>query len=237
MGIGNPVTLTGNIDSKIISVTATSGQTQFTVTGGYNINALTVYRNGAKLTQGRDFTATDGATVTLITPAVLADVIDFHVFEDFKVADAIRSADSDQTIHGNLTVTGSLDVRTGGGKASYIGISSAGDSVGVAKTLNFIGAGNTFKVDGDTIDISIEGGGGGGIGTAIKYSDSTSTPFSYIDTQAIVNENLVFDADNAGVNESFVVSVIPKIIVSNGIGMTVGTGKTMVIDALQLGDL
>ena len=236
MGIGNPVTLTGNIDSKIISVTATSGQTQFTVTGGYNINALTVYRNGAKLTQGRDFTAADGATVTLVTPAVLADVIDFHVFEDFKVADAIRSAEADQTIHGNLTVTGSLNVKTGG-QASYVGISSAGENVGTAKTLNFIGAGNTFKVDGDTIDISIQGGGGGGIGTSIKLSDGSASLFSYIDSEAIVNENIVFNADNAGVNTSYVVTVIPKIIVANGIGMTVGTGKTMVIDALQLGDL
>ena len=236
MGIGNPVTLTGNIDSKIISVTATSGQTQFTVTGGYNINALTVYRNGAKLTQGRDFAATDGATVTLVTPAVLADVIDFHVFEDFKVADAIQSAVSDQTIDGNLTVTGTLNVQTGG-QASYIGISSAGENVGTAKTLNFIGAGNTFKVDGDTIDISIEGGGGGGIGTAIKLSDGSASLFSYIDSEAIVNENIVFNADNAGVNTSYVVTVIPRIIVANGIGMTVGTGKTMVIDALQLGDL
>ena len=236
MGIGNPVTLTGNIDSKIVSVVATSGQTQFTVTGGYNINALTVYRNGAKLTQGRDFTASDGATVTLVTPAVLADVIDFHVFENFKVADAIRSAESDQTIHGNLTVTGTLNVKTGG-QASYVGISSAGENVGTAKTLNFIGAGNTFKVDGDTIDISIQGGGGGGIGTAIKLSDGNSSVFSYIDSEAIVNENIVFNADNAGVNTSYVVTVIPKIIVANGIGMTVGTGKTMVIDALQLGGL
>ena len=236
MGIGNPVTLTGNIDSKVISVTATSGQTQFTVTGGYNINALTVYRNGAKLTQGRDFTAVDGATVILVTPAVLADVIDFHVFENFKVADAIRSAESDQTIHGNLTVTGSLNVKTGG-QASYVGISSAGENVGTAKTLNLIGAGNTFKVDGDTIDISIQGGGGGGIGTAIKLSDGNSSIFSYIDSEAIVNENIVFNADNAGVNTSYVVTVIPKVIVANGIGMTVGTGKTLVIDALQLGDL
>ena len=236
MGIGNPVTLTGNIDSKIISVTATSGQTQFTVTGGCNINALTVYRNGAKLTQGRDFTATDGATVTLVTPAVLADVIDFHVFEDFRVANAIRSSESDQTIDGNLTVTGTLNVQTAG-QASYVGISSAGENVGTAKTLNFIGAGNTFKVDGDTIDISIQGGGGGGIGTAIKLSDGNSSIFSYIDSEAIVNENIVFNADNAGVNTSYVVTVIPKVIVANGIGMTVGTGKTMVIDALQLGDL
>ena len=236
MAIGNPVSLTGNIDSKIVSVVATSGQTQFTVTGGYSINHLTVYRNGAKLTQGRDFTATDGAIVTLVTPAVLADVIDFHIFEDFKVADAIQSAVSDQTIHGNLTVTGSLNVQTGG-QASYIGISSAGDNIGNAKTLNFIGAGNTFKVDGNTIDVSIEGGGGGGIGTGIKLNDGSGSIFSYVDSEAIVNENIVFDTDNAGINSSFVVTVIPKVTVANGIGMTVGTGKTMVIDALQLGGL
>jgi hypothetical protein len=32
MAIGNPVSLTGNIASKSISVTATAGQTVFTVT-------------------------------------------------------------------------------------------------------------------------------------------------------------------------------------------------------------
>ena len=41
----------------------------------------------------------------------------------------------------------------------------------------------------------------------------------------------------AGVNTSLVVTVNPKIVVSSGIAMTVGTGKTMVIDVLQLGDL
>jgi hypothetical protein len=38
MAIGNPITLTNNVASKIISVTATDGQTSFTVTGGYRIN-------------------------------------------------------------------------------------------------------------------------------------------------------------------------------------------------------
>ena len=51
-----------------------------------------------------------------------------------------------------------------------VGIQSAGTLVGAAKTLNFIGTGNTFAVNGDTIDISISGGGGGGgLGTAINY--------------------------------------------------------------------
>ena len=43
MGIGNPIRLTGNVASKDITITATEGQTQFTVTGGYDINQLGVY--------------------------------------------------------------------------------------------------------------------------------------------------------------------------------------------------
>ena len=42
-----------------------------------------------------------------------------------------------------------------------VGVSSGGTSIGNASTLNFVGAGNTFAVDGSTIDISISGGGGG----------------------------------------------------------------------------
>jgi hypothetical protein len=34
-----------------------------------------------------------------------------------------------------------------------------------------------------------------------------------------------------------VVSVVPNITVASGIGVTVGTGKTMVIDVLQIGGI
>ena len=44
---------------------------------------------------------------------------------------------------------------------SAIGISSAGASIGNATTLNFIGVGNTFAVNGNTIDVSIQGSAGG----------------------------------------------------------------------------
>jgi hypothetical protein len=59
MPIGNPVTLTSNVASKVISVTATSGQTVFNVQGGYRINQISVFRNGVKLTES-DYTARDG---------------------------------------------------------------------------------------------------------------------------------------------------------------------------------
>lgn len=232
MAIGNPITLTNNVASKSISVTATADQTLFTVTGGYRINQLAVFRNGVRLADGADFTARDGSSVTLLSPANVSDTLEFQIFDDFRVADAIVSAEATQTISGELNVTGGVN----------IGIQSAGQNVttGVITALNFIGAGNTFVYDtvAKTVDISIAGGGGGGLGTAIKFSDgATDSPFSYIDREAIVNENMLLDTSTAGTSESIIVSVVPNINISSGVAVTVGTGKTMVIDVLQIGDL
>ena len=95
-------------------------------------------------------------------------------------------------------------------------------------------------MDGDTVNISIAGGGGGGgggLGTAINYEDGTTSPFSYIDAYTQVSENLLLDTTNAGVNTSIIVSVAPNIEINSGVAVTVGAGKTMVIDVLQIGDL
>ena len=231
MAIGNQPSLTGNVASKTISITATASQTLFTVTGGYRINQLSVYRNGTRLVDSLDYTARDGSSVTLLSPATLYDVLEFQVFDDFRVADAIVSAASNQTIFGNLTVTGTLS-------GSSIGIQSGGTVVGTAKTLNFVGTGNTFAVNGDIIDVSIAGGGGGGgLGTAINYADGSQSPFSFIDAEVTVTSNLNLDTTNAGATTSYVVSVVPNVIIGSGIAVTVGVGKTMVIDILNLGDL
>ena len=232
MAIGNPITLTNNVASKNISVTATADQTLFTVTGGYRINQLAVFRNGVRLVDGSDFTARDGSTVTLITAANLNDTIEFQIFEDFRVADAIVTAEASQTISGELNVTGGFN----------IGIQSGGTDIatGVVTAINFIGAGNTAVYDtvSKTVDISISGSGGGGLGTAINYADdATATPFSYIDRDATVSENLMLDTTKAGESESIIVSVIPNITINSGAAVTVGTGKTMIIDVLQIGDL
>jgi len=45
---------------------------------------------------------------------------------------------------------------------SGVGIQSGGNVIGYGfTTLNFVGSGNTFAVNGTTIDVSISGGGGG----------------------------------------------------------------------------
>ncbi len=231
MAIGRPITLTDNVASKIISATATASQTEFTVTGGYRINALTVYRNGVCLVDGSDYTAIDGSIVTLTTGASASDTLEFHIFDDFRVSDAILNNSSNQTIDGDLTVTGTI---TG----ASVGIQSSGSLIGAGKTLNFIGAGNTFRDNGDgIIDVSIAGGGGGGLGTAINYTDGSTSPFSWIPAEATIGENMTFDATTAGIPTSFVVSVIPTLTVASGVAVTVGSGKSMIIDVLQIGDL
>ncbi len=230
MAIGRPIDLTPNVATKNISVIATSGQTQFTVTGGYRINEIAVYRNGTRLVDGRDFTAIDGVIVTLLSAATVGDSIEFQVFDSFNIADAINTT-GDQVLDGNLTVTGTL---TG----VSIGIQSAGTLIGTAQTINFIGAGNTVLDQGDgTLDVSISGSGGGGLGTAINYSDGTSSPFSYIDPEAIVTEDMLLDDTSAGTSDTYVVSVIPQINIASGVAVTVGSGKTMIVDVLQIGDL
>ena len=232
MAIGRPISLTNNVSSKIIRVLATNGQTAFTVTGGYRINQIGVFRNGVRLSNNTDFTALDGVTVTLVNACSANDEVLFEIQDDFRVADAIVSAASSQTVNGDVVVTGKI-------YGAAVGVSSAGTTIGDAKTLNFIGVGNTFAVDGDTVDISISGGGGGaGVGTAIKYSDElTNSPFSYVDTHATIPENMLLDTTNAGESNTYVVSVIPNIEVASGVAVTVGVGKTMVIDVLQIGDL
>ena len=232
MAIGRPITLTANVASKTISITATAGQTLFQPSGGYRINQIAVFRNGTRLVDGQDFTARDGASVTLLSGAVLNDILEFQIFDSFNVANAIDTNSSTQTIDGSLIVQGGV---TG----SQIGIQSGGTAIGTGRTVNFIGSGNTVIDKGDgTIDVSISGsGGGGGIGTGINYSDDTSSPFSYIDKTAHVSEDLMLDTTKAGTSPSYIVSVIPDIVIASGVAVTVGTGKTMVIEVIQIGDL
>ena len=232
MAIGRPITLTANVASKTVSITATAGQTLFQPSGGYRINQIAVFRNGTRLVDGSDFTARDGASVTLLSGATVGDVLEFQIFDSFNIADAINAVSSTQTIEGSLVVQGGV---TG----SQIGIQSGGTAIGTGRTVNFIGSGNTVIDKGDgTIDVSISGsGGGGGIGTGINYSDDTASPFSYIDKTVHVSEDLMLDTTNAGTSPSYIVSVIPDIVIASGVAVTVGTGKTMVIDVLQIGDL
>ena len=146
---------------------------------------------------------------------------------------------------GSLTVAGILSTTNlfVSGISTFVGgfnlgIQSTGTNVttGVITALNFIGAGNTFAYNAGTktVDISIAGGGGGGVGEPTGDVDGL---FNYVAAASTITASITFDATNAGAYDSYVVSVVPNITIASGIGVTVGTGKTMVIDILNLGGL
>ena len=124
------------------------------------------------------------------------------------------------TVSGNLSIGGtityedvtnvdSIGVITARSGIQGIGIQSGGVNVavGVITALNFIGAGNTFKVTGSTVDISIQGGGGGG-GSGAGFS--TSNAGLHTTSSIGLNTSSISDAVT-GVGNSF-----QGIYVSNG---------------------
>jgi len=174
--LGNPATVTGTQNSKRISTLAVAGQTLFTVASGYTINQLDVYLNGLKLNT-RDFTAADGATVTLITPATANDIVEFVVFENFSVPDAI-TAGGDQTINGGLTVSGNFIAGTS------LTVTSGGVTAGILTAQKFHGDGSALTGIAATDDVSTNslvvvgvstlGNVTAGVATANQFSGSIS---------------------------------------------------------------
>ena len=150
MSIGNPITLTGNIANKTISVVATGGQTLFNVTGGYRINQISVFRNGVKLTE-QDYTARDGSTVTLLSPATGGDILEFQVFDDFRVADALN-VNSGGVVNGSVSiVSAATTALLVDGNARVTGILTVGTS-----SITLDGANNQILV-GTGVTISSSG--------------------------------------------------------------------------------
>ena len=117
--------------------------TDFTFASGYTVGYLDLYLNGSRLIEGPDYAATDGETISLISAAANGDVLEGVAYKAF-----------------NLT-------------NDKVGIQSGGVSIGNAQTLNFVGTGNTFAINGSTIDVSISGGSAGAGGTWGNYDSNT----------------------------------------------------------------
>ena len=88
---------------------------------------------------------------------------------------------------------------------------------------------SAFSGDGSQLT-----GVGGGVGQPTGDADGL---FNFVAAAATITQSITFDTLNAGNFNSYVVSVVPNITVASGVGVTVGVGKTVIIDVLQLGDL
>ena len=211
----------------------TGVQTDFTFNSGYTVGLIDAYLNGVKLIEGNDYTASDGSTVGLTTAAISLDTLELVAYKAFNLGFVNSSVaeftvGTDLVVNGNATFNGTVTGAT-------VGVSSAGTSIGNAKTFNFVGTGNTFAVEGDAVNISIAGGGGGGLGTAL--SDVKTEPASQIFTtprNATISAGSSLYIDVSAGDGGVAFTKLGRIHVAAGATLHVGSGSTLAMDVLNL---
>ena len=185
--------------------------------GPENATQLQIYLGGVAQNPNQDFTISGSNIVFTTPPAAGLNFVGILLGVSFPVTSVSP---------------GSVTLADLAADAKGVGIRSDGVLIGYgATTFNFVGGGHTFTVSSGTVDIDLKTG----VGTAINYGAGNKSPFSYVDTYDIVNENMVLDTANAGLSTSVAFTIVPRLEVASGVAITVGAGKSLVIDALQLG--
>ena len=132
------VTTTRNVGIE----TATAGQSVFNFS--YNVNYLDVFINGVKLTPS-EYTATDGSTLTLSSPAFQNDIIEIITYDNLSFG-----AQGSQGVQGSTGVQGFQGVQGAQGtsfsRTEYSYIATAGQTTFAA----------TYT-DGTDIDVFLNG--------------------------------------------------------------------------------
>ena len=141
----------------------TGSTTNFTFASGYTPGYLDLYLNGTRLIEGQDYTASDGATIVLMSAGIDGDVVEGVAYKAFNLGDR------------------------------KIGIQSTGTLIGNVDSLNFVGTGNTFAVNGSTIDVSISAGSasimtiGVRVGTAVTFAIPSTNVIGVVGRSGTVN--------------------------------------------------
>ena len=116
-----------------------------------------------------------------------------------------------------------------------VGISSGGTTIAsTIANINFVGAGNTFAVNGTTVDVSIEGGGGTKAGEAIDYPSGTKSPF--ILNTVVISESITLGNSNSGTGAANIVTGESMITVDDNVIITVEDGKKVIPDLFNVFD-
>jgi hypothetical protein len=171
--------------------TATGPVGIITFNSGYTPGYLDVFLNGIKLVDAQDYSAADGRTVNVISNAVAGDILEMVAYKAF-----------------NLTL-------------GPVGVASAGTTIKAdsVTTLNFIGAGNTFAVNGSTVDISISGGGAIGV-SSNSFSTLTGTGFTHFNFIGAAVTALG-TGDVGGAKTAVVTITLPITLRGGGIGTVI----------------
>ena len=122
------------------SFTCTAGQTSF-ATGGYTPTYLDVYLNGIFLSNGADYTASNGSDVILTAGAAAGDILEVVAYTTFDTAN-VTGAD-DFTVTGSFTSQGIDDNAT----STAMTLDSSGNLL-VGKTSTGINTAGTRLIGG-----------------------------------------------------------------------------------------
>jgi hypothetical protein len=212
-------TTSGATSATLLSVSGITTLGQTTTIGFSNAGVSTLGDALASTLVVSGFTTSGATSATLLSVSGITTIS--GGMEASQGINAARLNVSGITTVG--VVTGGTSIQAGvfygdGSQLQHIsagvGIQSAGIVIGYGvTTLNFVGTGNTFAVNGNTVNISIAGGGGGagfatylaGIATAVSVG---------------VNTTNLDDPDLTGIGNSFQ-------------GLYIGNGMIIVDNALN----
>ena len=181
-------------DNKVDTFTANGSATSFTLSKAVvnNDNILValdgVIQYPSDSQNTRSYTVTGQGSNTLTFASAPANGVVIHVRHIGFAGASTAGVTGVFSRSGNVELIDSDPV---------VGIQSAGSGIGTVRILNFVGAGNTFKRDGNRIDISIAGGGGGAgaFTTAITGIQTTSQTVG-------IGTTSVDDSDLQGIGNS-----------------------------------
>jgi hypothetical protein len=112
----------------VTSFTATASQTTFTPTNGYVVGYIDVYYNGVKLVAGDDFTASNGVTVVLATPAAAGDSVELVAYLPRGLSDGYTKIEADARYAqegANSDITSMSGITGGVGTPDYVDFDTA----------------------------------------------------------------------------------------------------------------
>ena len=90
-----PATFTRWIEILSASASLLSGLDDNALSLIYTPGYEKVFINGTLLVRGQDYTATNGTSISLITPAESGDSVEVHIYESFQIADTYTQAAAD----------------------------------------------------------------------------------------------------------------------------------------------
>ena len=197
----------------VTDFTATAGQTTFTVT--YTVGLVEVYRNGAKLAQA-DYTASNGTTIVLATPALAGDIIEVVAFGAVNTAAVITAED--------FSGTGSQTVYT-------MSVTPANSASVIVAISGVVQDPTTYTVSGTTLTFSTAPP----LGTNNISCRYLGLPTTTTGTGAVINATNGIIVNNQTISASYTIPVgsnamsTGPVTAASGVTVTVSAGSRYIV--------